>query len=92
MPEISIVKDVTAIEKLVITREILEEALIKQGVDASISIVDNHVIVSISVKSLFKSECFDAKDGKIVIDITCLGFMKVENGNIVIDVSKMKTK
>jgi len=92
IPEISIAKDVTAIEKLVITREILEETLRKQGVDASIYIVDDHVVVSISVKSLFKSECFDAKDSKIVIDLTCVGFMKVDNGDIVIDVSKMKTK
>ena len=92
IPEISIAKDVTAIEKLVITRELLEETLRKQGVDASISIVDNRVVVSINVRSLFKSECFDAKDGKIFIDLTCIGLMRVENEDIVIDVSKMKTK
>jgi hypothetical protein len=92
IPEISIVKNVTAIEKLVITRELLEETLRKQGVDASISIVDNRVVVSVNVKSLFKSECFDAKDSKIVIDLTCLNFMRVENGDIVVDVSKMKAK
>jgi len=92
IPEISIAKDVTAIEKLVITRELLEETLKKQGVDASISIVDNRVVVSINVRSLFKSECFDAKDGKIFIDLTCIGLMRVENEDIVIDVSKMKTK
>jgi len=92
IPEISIAKDVTAIEKLVITRELLEETLKKQGIDASIYIVDNHVVVSINVRSLFKNECFDAKDGKIVIDLTCIGLMRVENEDIVIDVSKVKTR
>lgn len=92
LPEISIAKDVTAIEKLVITRELLEETLKKQGLDASVYIVDDRVVVSINVRSLFRSECFDAKDSKIVIDLTCIGLMRVENGDIVIDVSRMKAK
>jgi hypothetical protein len=92
IPEISIAKDVTAIEKLVITKELLEETLRKQGIDASISIVDNHVIVSINVRSLFKNECFDAKDSRIIIDLTCIGLMRVENEDIVIDVSKVRKK
>jgi len=92
IPEISIAKDVTAIEKLVITKELLEETLRKQGIDASISIVDNHIIIYINVKSLFKNECFDAKDSKIVIDLTCIGLMRAEGDDIVIDISKVKTR